>query len=61
MATRRGFGPPLGNLAPLSFLSGLPCDPRGHTEGSRWGRTEQTCFGKSRQTSSNNLKLDIYI
>lgn len=58
---RCGFRPPAGNLAPPSFLSRLPCDPRGDTGGSRGGCTEQTCFGKSRRTSSNNLKLDIYI
>lgn len=28
---------------------------------SHQGCTERTCFGKSGQTSSNNLKLDIYI
>lgn len=40
----------------------LPRHPsQGDTQGTRWGHTEQTCFGKSRRTSSNNLKLDIYI
>lgn len=42
--------------------SELPAPPsEGDTQGTRWGHTEQTCFGKSRRTSSNNLKLDIYI
>lgn len=52
---------PTGEPRSSELPERLPRDPRGDTEGTRWGHTEHTCFGKSRRTSSNNLKLDIYI
>lgn len=52
---------PTGEPRSSELPERLPRHPRGTHRGLVGGHTEQTCFGKSRRTSSNNLKLDIYI